>query len=156
MTSIQELLAGCECPVFDGLAPDAMALVAGCGRLAEFGAGEVILAEGLPAEAVYVVRTGRVALEISSPQRGPLLIQTLGPGEVLGLSWLLPPYRWMFDGRAVEATSAVAIDAACLRAKCDGDPALGYEIYKRFTGLLRDRLQATRLQLLDLYGHHVS
>ena len=71
--------------------------------------------------------------------------------SILGVSWLLPPYTWTFDARAVDATSAISIDGACLRGKCEEDPVLGYEFFKRFAGLFHERLHAARLQLLDLY-----
>ncbi len=103
-----------------------------------------------------MLRRGKVAIEIDTPRKGPLVIETIGAGDILGVSWLLPPYRWAFDARAVEPTGAIALDAHCLRGKCDGDPVLGYELFKRFAGLIRDRLTATRLRALDLYGSHVS
>ncbi len=81
------------------------------------------------------------------------MIETIGPGQILGVSWLLPPYTWTFDARAVEPTSAISIDGACLRGKCEDDPVLGYEFFKRFAGLFHERLHAARLQLLDLYRH---
>ena len=154
MKSISDLLA--EHKFFEGMTPEALELIAGCGTNVHFKADTPIISEDQPADVFYVLRTGRVALEVATPRRGPLVIETVGPGEILGVSWLLPPYRWTFDGRAMTATSAVALDAACLRQKCDDDPALGYEMYKRFAGLVRDRLLATRLQLVDFYGNDAS
>ncbi len=154
MKSIGDLLA--EHPFFAGLPEDTLELIGGCGVNVRFGEDERILTENDPADTFYVLRSGRVAIEVDNPRQGPLVIETIGPGELLGVSWLLPPYRWSYDGRAVEPTSAVAIDAACLRGKCDDDPELGYEMFKRFAGLVRDRLHATRLQLLDLYGNGAS
>ncbi len=154
MKSIPDLLA--EHPLFDGLSNNWLELVAGCGQNVHFKENAPIISENGPADLFYVIRRGRVAIELATPRRGPLTIETLGPGEVLGVSWLLPPYRWGYDARSVQPTSAVAIDAACLRGKCDDEPALGYEMFKRFAGLVRDRLQATRLQLVDLYGNDAS
>lgn len=154
MRSIGDLLA--EHAFFSGLSAENLDLLAGCGQNVRFRSDERIIAENEPADRFFVLRTGRVAIEVDDPRRGPLLVATVGPGELLGVSWLLPPYRWTFDARAVEPTRAIAVDAACLRAKCDDDPELGYEMFKRFAGLVRDRLQATRLQLLDLYGNGAS
>ncbi|MEE9416397.1 MAG: cyclic nucleotide-binding domain-containing protein [Acidimicrobiales bacterium] len=154
MKSISDLLS--EHPLFAGLAPEALELIAGCGKNVHFGQDDRILVENEPADVFYLIRVGRVALEVATPRRGPLVIETVGPGEVLGVSWMLPPYRWSFDARAVDSTRAVAIDAACLRDKCDEDPTLGYELFKRFAGLVRNRLQTTRLQLIDLYGNDAS
>ena len=93
-----------------------------------------------------------MAVEIFVPGSGPIVIQTLEAGEVLGWSWLVPPHRKQFDARALEVTVALKFDAACLRTKCEEDPKLGYELLKRFTQILGQRLQATRLQLLDVYN----
>ena len=91
-------------------------------------------------------------VETFIPQKGPLGIRTRESGEVLGWSWLIPPYHWHFDVRAVELTRAIALDAKCLRGKCEEDLKLGYELLKRFAHVMEERLQATRLQLLDVYG----
>ncbi|MEZ5383783.1 MAG: cyclic nucleotide-binding domain-containing protein [Microthrixaceae bacterium] len=154
MTSIADLLA--DHPLFEGLPPGSNELIAGCGRNAHFATGEYLLSADASADEFFVLRRGHVAIEVDTPRRGPLVVATLGEGEVLGVSWMLPPYRWTFDARAVEPTSAIALDASCLRAKCDDDPALGYELFKRFAGLVRNRLQAARLQLVDLYGNDAS
>jgi len=72
---------------------------------------------------------------------------------VLGWSWLFPPYRWHFDAHATTVVRATAFDGTCLRGKCDADPALGYELTSRFAQTLIERLQWTRLRLLDVYGN---
>jgi CRP/FNR family cyclic AMP-dependent transcriptional regulator len=151
MKTIADLLE--EHPFFGDLQPEALELIAGCGLNVHFADDERMLSEGEPADNFFVLRTGKVAIEVNSPQSGPLVIETIGPGEILGVSWFMPPYRSTFDARAVEATTAVSIDAACLRGKCDEDTALGYELFKRFAGLVYERLQAARLQLLDVYRH---
>ena len=81
-----------------------------------------------------------------------MTIQTLGPGEVLGWSWLFPPYRWYFDGRALKQTQALVLDAIRVREKCEEDPKLGYELMKRSSAIIHHRMQAARLQIIDLYG----
>ena len=149
MKGIPELLH--EHAFFTGLPPETLDLIAGCAINVHFAAGEQIFSEGDAADHFFVLRSGKVAIEVDSPQSGALVIETIGPGELLGISWFLPPYRSTFDARAVESTSAVSIDAACLRGKCDEDHELGYELFKRFAALVRDRLQAARIQLLDLY-----
>jgi CRP-like cAMP-binding protein len=95
---------------------------------------------------------GRIALELHSPGGGPLVLETVSSGEVLDWPWLIPPHRWSFDARAAEPTSVVSLESACLRAKCDADPRLGYELIQRVAQIMSDRLLATRLRLLDLYG----
>lgn len=139
-------------PFFAGLDTAALELVAGCAHNVHWGPGERVFSDGEPADTFYVLRDGRVALEIHDPAGGGVVIDTLDGGDVLGWSWLVPPYRWFGDGRAVIPTSAVALDGACLRGKCDDDPRLGYALLTRVTGVMYERLQATRVRLLDLYG----
>jgi CRP-like cAMP-binding protein len=141
-----------DAPVFAGLDGRFAVQLAGCARTSGFDGGASIFREGDPADVFYIVRRGRVALELFVPSRGSLTIETLEPGEVVGWSWLFPPYRWHFDARAVTAVRAVAVDGACLRGKCDDDPALGYDLMRRFSAVMIERLQATRMRLLDLYG----
>jgi len=128
--------------------------VAGCAKNAHFAAGQYLFHEGEGAAQFYLLRQGRVALQITSPGRGAVTFQTLGVGEIVGVSWLIPPYRWAFDARAVELTRTIGIDAACLRGKCEADHTFGYEMMKRFLVPLVQRLQRTRLQILDVYGKH--
>jgi CRP-like cAMP-binding protein len=139
---------------FAGLEESFVRLVVGCARNVRFEAGQYLFREGEPADQFYLLRHGRVALELSAPGRGRVTFQTLGENEILGVSWLIPPYRWTYDARAIELIRAIAIDAACLRGKCEADHDLGYEMMKRFMPVLIQRLQATRLQILDVYGPH--
>jgi CRP-like cAMP-binding protein len=151
METIDRILA--EHPFSRDLLPEHIGIIAGCATNEHFEAGRMIFREGEEANRFFLIRHGKVALEIHT-ERGPITIQTLGPGEVLGWSWLVPPYQWRFDARALELTRATALDGACLRTKCDNDPKMGYELLKRFALVLEERLQATRLQLLDVYGIH--
>ncbi len=157
--TIRDLLA--EHPFFADLVETDLDLIARCGQNVHFRSGETIFEEGRSADLFFVIRHGRVGLSLHSPQSGELLIATVGDGDVLGWSWLFPPYRWTFDARAMSETSAVALDGACLRAKCEDDASLGYRLMKKFAQLAQRRLQETRLQLIDLYGRenhgqHVS
>jgi CRP-like cAMP-binding protein len=151
METLDELIA--RSPTFAGLDQAQLELIAGCGRTDHADAGTFLLREGEPAERFFLIRRGVVALELHAPSR-PLLIGTLQAGDVLGLSWLFPPYRWQMDGRVVEDCALITFDGLCLRGKCEQDHDLGYELMKRFAANVTDRLQATRLQLLDLYGHN--
>ncbi len=149
-TSLAELVSAH--PLLAGLPGDAVANVAGCAQNVSFDSGDLLLAEGEPSDTLYLLRRGHVAIEVHSPERGPIVIETLGPGATVGWSWLVPPYRWHFDARAVDAVGAVAIDGACLRQKAETDPLLGYELMQRVAAVLLERLQMTRVRLLDLYG----
>jgi len=141
-----------EHPFFHGLEKKHIEFIVGCAKNERFDEGEVIFREGDPADQFYFVREGLVAIELMVPQRGFTTLQTVGAGDVLGWSWLLPPYQWRFGARTLEATRALAFDAKCLRAKCENDHDLGYELFKRFSHVVTERLESTRLQLLDLYG----
>jgi CRP-like cAMP-binding protein len=140
-------------PLFSDLAPRELELVAGCAANVRFEEGQYIFREGEEAHTFYAVRHGQVAIDVFAPQRGAVTIQTLGPGDVLSWSWLFPPHRTLFDARCLTLVRALAFDGACLRGKCDEDPALGYDFMKRFAKIMADRLRATRLQLLDVYGN---
>ena len=141
-----------EHPFFVGLEPEAMELVVGCAQNVHFRQGELLFRTGGQADTFYVIRRGRVALDIHDAERGTLVIASPGEGEVVGWSWLVPPYRWVFDARAATSVSAVALDGACLRGKCDRDPVLGYALMQRVAQVMLERLQDARLRLLDLYG----
>jgi len=142
-----------DSPVFSELGPDHLELIAGCARNVGFEAGDRIFREGDPADHFYLVRHGLVALEQYVPNRGVLTVETASAGEIVGWSWLVPPYRWQLSARAVEATRAVEFDGACLRGKCDTDPELGYRLLGRISSELVTVLTAARLQLSDVYGN---
>lgn len=150
MKGIAEILR--EHPFFAGFSTEHGDLVAGCARNHRFSAGQYIFHEGQPADEFYLIRHGRVALEITGPGQPSIVFATLGEGEIVGASWLVPPYRAMFDARAMELTRAIGIDAACLRGKFEADHELGYEMMRAFVPVLAKRLQSTRLQILDVYG----
>ena len=122
-----------------------------CASKATFPAGSFVFREGAPATALYLLQQGRVMLEISVPARGTARVETLDGGDILGLSWLFPPYRWQADARVVEAATAIAFEASCLRERLDQDPVLGYAVMKSLAHQLYLRLERVRLQRLDVY-----
>lgn len=150
MRNIEQLLH--EVPALAGLPEAGRALIAGCATNCVYEPGDQLLREGEPANTFYVIRRGSVALDTFLPPRGAVTIETIEDGDLLGWSWLFPPYRNMFNARAVTTTHAIAFDGACLRGKLDDDPALGYATMKLFASVMVERLQATRLRLLDIYG----
>jgi len=152
METLEPILA--EHPFFKGLEPRHLRLIAGCASNVRFNAGQLLFQEGEEANQFYMIRQGKVAVEIRAAERGIITAQTIGEGEVLGWSWLMPPYRWRFDARALELTRAIALDGRCLRTKSEEDHSLGYELLKRFSLIIVERLDAMRLQLLDLYRAH--
>ena len=148
--TIPELLV--EQDVFTGLAQEDLDLIAGCGHNEVFQPGQYLFREGQAADRFYVLREGRVTLEMHTPERGSVVVDAGEAGEVAGISWLFPPHRWLFDGRAALLTRVVSLDGACLLGKCEADPRLGYELMKRFATVLNRRLDSARVRLVDLYG----
>jgi CRP-like cAMP-binding protein len=139
-------------PFLHNLSDEHMDTLVGCASNVRFPDGTAVIREGELANKFYLIRAGRIAVEIDVPGRGGLRVQTVGPGEILGWSWLIYPYRWHFSGIAVAETRALALDGECLRTKCEKDPRFGYEMLKRLSQVMERRLEATRLQLLDVYG----
>ena len=150
MREMDALIA--EMPAFRGLAPPQLELIAGCATNVRAEAGKYLFREGEQADAFYAIRHGAVALEMHVPARDAVTLETLHDGDLLGWSWLFPPYRWGFDGRVQADTALISFDGACLRGKCDADHELGYELMQRFAQVIIARLQATRLRLIDVYG----
>lgn len=147
---IDEVLG--ELPFFAGFSREQLAYIAGCARHVVFQPESYLFKAGDPADEWYLIREGRVAMEVLLAERGARTIQTLHDGDVVGFSWIVRPYRWVFDARAVDTVRTTAFDGRCLRVKCEEDPALGYRLMQRFSEVMLARLQATRLQLLDVYG----
>lgn len=150
MNTLEPILA--EHPFLKGLPPALLAELVGCAANVRFDPGTFVFRQGQEANNFYILRDGKVAVEVFAPQRGAITIDTLGAGEVLGWSWLIPPHHWHFDARALESTRAIALDGRCMRTKCESDHELGYELMKRFAQIIEQRLDATRWQLLDVYG----
>ena len=150
METLERIIA--EHPFFQGLETEFANLLVGCASNARFRAGDYIFREGGPANEFYLVRKGKVSLEIFAPQREPIMVETLSAGEILGWSWLIAPYQWKFHARALEDTLAIVLDGKCLRGKCEQNRDFGYELLKRFVGIITQRLESTRFQLLDVYA----
>lgn len=140
-----------EHPFIKGLDQKHIDLITGCASNVRFDAGQIIFREGEEADQFYVIRQGKVALQIYTPTHGSIIIDTLTEGDILGWSWLIPPYEWRFDAVASELTRAIALDGKCLRTKCEADHDLGYELLKRFAAIVDERLESTRIRLLDVY-----
>ncbi len=128
-----------------------MEVLLGCASNVHFPEGSTLVQEGQIANKFYLIREGRVALETDVIGRGRMRIQTVGPGDVLGWSWVISPFRLHFTGIAVSDVRALALDGECLRKKCENDHDLGYEVLSRLSQVIERRLEGTRMQLLDLY-----
>ncbi|MBK7580724.1 MAG: cyclic nucleotide-binding domain-containing protein [Myxococcales bacterium] len=140
-----------EQPFCKALTQSQVEFLAGCAKNARFDAGEYLVREGSASESMFLIRSGTVALENYLPGRGSLKIDTLVPGDVLGWSVLLPPFRWHLDARALEPTLAFALDANCVRGKVQADHGFGYALTLRLLAAADERLTQARLQQLDVY-----
>ena len=145
-----------EHPFCKGLEADYIDLLTGCASNVRFDRGHHLFRDGGEANHFYLIRQGKVLLEIHSSQCPSLSVETVEAGEVLGWSWLVPPYRWRFGARAVEPVSAIAVNGRCLRVKCEKNSDLGYELLKRTVEIMGQRLDATRFRLVDLYSAETS
>ena len=154
METLEPILS--EHPFFQGLEERYFQLLLGCASNVRFEAGKFIFREGDEANQFYLIRHGRVSLEIHAPERGPITVDTLEEGEILGWSWLFPPYRYRFDARATGLVRAIALEGKCLREKSEHDHDLRYELLKRFTRVVSERLDAARLQLMNVYEKDVK
>ena len=141
-----------EHPFFQDLLQPHLDVIVGCAKNVRFAEGVTLIREGDHADHFFLLREGLVALDVHQPGRATISIQTIGAGDVLGWSWLFPPYRWQFSAHALQAVRAIAFDGRCLRRKCEQDHDLGYGLMQRAARIMMQRLQATRLQLLDVYG----
>jgi CRP/FNR family cyclic AMP-dependent transcriptional regulator len=117
-----------------------------------FDVGQSIFQEGGNADQFYLIQKGRVTLDAFVPGRGAVTIQTVGSGDALGWSWLFPPYQWHFSARSSDATEAIVFGAKLLRDEAEQNHDFGYELNKRVSKMLLQRLQETRLLLVDFYG----
>jgi CRP-like cAMP-binding protein len=151
VTPLEQSLA--KHPFFMDFSPGHLSSIAACANSAIFDAGTFLFREGEPASAFYAIQRGRVAIASITPHEGPVTIQTVGDGDILGWSWMLPPYRWHFGARAIEATSVIAFNAACVREQLERDHELGFRTMRRFSQVMASRLEAMSLQLINVYEH---
>ena len=145
---VQTLL---EHPFFKGMKEEDIRTIADCGEDANFEEGQIIFRQNEVAVRFFVLLEGTVSLEIQAGEQAPHVIQTRGPGDVFGWSWILPGEEWKFNARVIDPVKAIVIHTPCLYGKIENDSALGYELLRRFAGIMVDRLQATRMQLMDIY-----
>jgi CRP-like cAMP-binding protein len=146
--AVESIIAGH--PFLRGLKPAHVRLLADSAMRMHYDAGQLIFREGDPANRFYLLEQGRVSLESHRKDEAPAGIQVVGPGDVLGWSWLFPPYYWHFDARVLEPTNAIFFYGTRLREQCEQDHDFGFEMMKRMTQVVIHRLQATRKQLLSV------
>jgi CRP-like cAMP-binding protein len=134
---------------FNGMNPDHLGFLADSAHQRQIGKEQVLFRSGEPANAFYLIVTGRISVEIAAISGPVLTIQTLTAEQLLGWSWIIPPYRWSFQARAEERTDLLEFDGVRVRERCEQDPAFGYEMLKRFAALMSDRLESARRTMMD-------
>lgn len=142
-----------EHPFCRGLKDEYVDLIAKLASLDVFKQGEFIFRTGEVAETFFLIRSGKVDIEVASPHNAAFTLQDLGAGEVLGWSWLIPPHQWRFSAQAKDRVDAIAVDGKALREACEQNHDLGYEIFKRIATVMTSRLASTRTKLLNVYNH---
>ena len=150
MRSLESIIA--NHPFFENLEKTYLNQVTGCASNVRFEAGNFIHRHREEANNFYIIRQGKVALDICPPGKKPVTVLTVSEGEILGWAWLVPPYQWHFDVQALELTRAIAFDGKCLRNKCQEDHGLGYELLSRLVPIVGRAMDAAHLQLMDVYG----
>ena len=137
-------------PFFKDLEQEYFDFIVGCATNVQFEEGEIIMKENDPADKFFLVREGMAAIDIPISESKIITIQTVGSGDIVGWSWLIPPYKYRFNCRIVEDIRAIVLDGKCLREKCEKNHDLGYELLKRLTVVFTQRLEATRKQIISL------
>jgi CRP-like cAMP-binding protein len=150
MKSINEAIT--DHAFFHGMKPEHLALLRDGAKVVQFKAGDVLFREGEPANQFYLIESGKIALEAHKPGDGTALVQTLGPGDVLGWSWLFPPFAWHLQARALEPAKVIMLSGAHLLVTAENNHEFGYELMKRVSQVVVHRLQATRKRLLVREG----
>jgi CRP-like cAMP-binding protein len=138
-------------PFLVGLTSEQLVVLSGCASKRTYLEAEYVTREGQPAAELFLIQQGQVTVETRVGERGRLRLETLNSGDVLGWSWLMEPYEWVFDSRALTPVQVVVLNGACLRDYCRADHELGYELLFRIARVIEHRLQVTRLQLLDVH-----
>ena len=139
-------------PFLVGINPRQLALLTDCAMVSHFKPGQIILREGEMANRFYLIETGKVALESCETFADPIVIETIGAGDLLGWSWMFSPYTWHFTARAIEPTKAIFFYGTIQREYCERDPSFGYELFKRMAPVMLRRLQAARRKILAIHA----
>ncbi len=150
MKTIAEFIR--EHSLFQGMTPAQVNFIADCGQLKRFSAGDFLTRENDPADYCYLLIEGRAVIETHQHNQPPAPLLTLSANDIVGWSWLTPPYRYQFDARALTDLHTVQLNGRCIREKCEADPALGYEMLKRLASVMISRIHCARFQLLDVYS----
>ena len=143
-------------PFLHGMPADQLGVLAGAARDVKFPARHRLFEDGGNATRFWLIQSGHVSLDVHIPGEGPVVIETIGMGELLGWSWLFPPYKWAFGAVAATAVEAFEFDAPVVRESCAAEPGLGYELNQRITRVLAKRLRAARIRMIARSGYSAA
>lgn len=143
-------------PFLAGMNPKQLALLTDCAIPVHFRKGQTILREGEMANRFYLIESGKVILESGEVFGDPVIVDSIGAGDLLGWSWMFPPYVWHFTARAAEPTTAIFFYGTILREYCERDPSLGYELFKRMAPIMLKRLQSARTKMLSVHARRTT
>jgi CRP/FNR family transcriptional regulator, cyclic AMP receptor protein len=132
-----------------GMSDDHLARLAEVASVVSLPARHRMFTVGMVAKRFWLIRAGQVAVDVDVPGQGRIVVETLGRGDLIGVSWFFPPFQWQFGAVTMQPTEAIELDAAAVRQRCDEDPDLGYQITRRLVAVVAKRLQATRLKMVN-------
>lgn len=148
--AIEEYLSTQE--FFSGLSPEFIGFLARCASERQIEPGQILFRQGESAHHFYLIRNGSIAIEIPAITGPTLKVQSLGAGQILGWSWLIPPYKWNFQAGAEAQTALLAFDGDAVLARCEEEPNFGYTLLKRFASLMAERLGVARQRMMDQWN----
>ncbi len=135
--------------IFKGMSDEQIKTLSASASVRQYEPGACLFKQGESADHCYIIVSGRVSVEIPSIYGPPLIVQTIDDEGVLGWSWLIPPYRWAFEAITQNPTEVIEFDGVALRNACESDPVLGYQLMKRFAGLMSQRLHEAREKMME-------
>jgi CRP-like cAMP-binding protein len=138
-------------PVLKGLPESSYMYLESLAQEVRYSIGQVMFEADSPADRFYLVDEGKVGLEVSIAGRPPIVLETLGPGDLVGVSWLFPPFEWNWRARALTSTTMIVFDAEEVRRQCEVDRELALQIYRTVAAEAVRRLHGARIRLLDMY-----
>ena len=137
---------------FAGLSPEFIGFLARCASVRRLEPDQVVFRQGERARHFYLIRNGSISVEIPAIMGPTLKVQSLGAGQILGWSWLIPPYQWNFQARAEEQAELFEFDSDAVLARCEAEPKFGYELLKRFASLMSERLEVARQKIMEQWN----
>jgi CRP-like cAMP-binding protein len=135
--------------IFSALDPEELEFLAGAATTEQMEPGHVVFRLGERARHFYLILSGEIAIEIPAIEGPTLFLQHLKPGQVLGWSWLIPPYQWSFMARTEQPAEVIRFDGATVLERCESDPSFGYHLLRAFSAMMSERLGHARRRIME-------